>query len=550
MSEAAWPRGELAPSSRERARAANALLRARRQRRRPTFYQVYVTILLTGIGGALLGGAISTAVGPGLSAHALGVLGPAALLLVVLAALRFGTWQGPVSFSAADVALLLAAPIALGHLVRPKLDQGLVAGAVAGAAVGAVVLLSSAGGAGAGPTLCVVVGFASLGALCAAASWVVQSSRRVAGLVARASPAIVLLAGAFALAAENSALGRTIALWSGPWGWSVAPLAGVSAWPVAVALLVLLTAGAIIVARHRAGSASLEQFLTRAETRAGITASLTTLDYRSASLTQRAAGAGGRAGARGRRAGGRAGARGRRLRRVPRPGSPRFAVLWRDALALIRSPARLAWATLLSAAGTWEALTHPGRPIAAALAALALYFAAGLLSEPLRVDVDHPAKSRLLLSWDFARVLVAHCAVPWLALLAVCAATIAAAVIAGAAAPGALALIPTLALPLLGSAVLCAAQAARRGGRIDESLLARITTTAAADPTGGLTAVIWLMPWLLVCAAVCGAPVLLVGHAVAHHRAVVQTAILALAGSAVAAGWIFGVARRAPAPLE
>jgi hypothetical protein len=498
---------------------------------------VYVTILVAGIGGALFGGTIATAVGPGLSSHALSVLGPAGLLLIVLSTVRFGTWQGPVAFSSADVALLLTAPIALADLVRPKLDQGFVLGAIAGAGAGAIVLLSTAGGpAGLGATRSIgaVLAFASLGVLGAAASWIVQSSRRAAGLVARASPVIAVLAGGLAVAANASGLGRIIAIWSGPWGWSIAPLTGASGWPVALALLILVVAAVALTALRRAGSATLEQFLTRAETRAGITASFTTLDYRAAALSRRAAGGPGPC----RRA----------PRRVPRPTDDRLVVLWRDALALIRSPARLAWATLLCAGGTLEALTHPGRVVAAGLAALALYFAAGLLMEPLRVDVDDPDKSRFLLSWDFPRMFMAHCVLPAVALFAVAAITVAAAVIAGAVAPGALALIPTLSLPILGSAVLCAAQASRRGGRVDEALLVRIMSTAAADPTGGLTAIFWLVPWLLVCVAVCGAPVLLLGHATAHDRAVASTAILALAGSATATWLILARARRAPVP--
>jgi hypothetical protein len=313
-------------------------------------------------------------------------------------------------------------------------------------------------------------------------------------------------------------------------------MTGTSAWPVAVALLVLLTVVVTTTAHRRAGSATLEQFLVRAQTRAGITASLTMLDYRSAALARQAAG--------------RAAPSRGRPRRIPRPTGARFVVLWRDTLALIRSPARLAWATLLSAAGTWEALAHPGRPVAAGLAALALYFAASLLSEPLRFDVDDPDKSRLLLSWDFARVLVAHCLLPVLALFAVLAATIAAAVLAGSAAPAALALIPTLVIPILGCAVLCAAQAARRGGRVDEALLARVMSTAAADPTGGVTAIIWLVPWLLVCVAVCAVPILIVGHAAAHHHLIVSTVILAVAISAGAAAVILARARRAAAPTS
>ena len=99
-------------------------------------------------------------------------------------------------------------------------------------------------------------------------------------------------------------------------------------------------------------------------------------------------------------------------------------ILWRDALAMIREPARLGWAALFAAAAVVEALTHPGRALPAGVAAVALYFAASLLSEPLRIDVDAPDTGALLLSWPFARLLIAHCALPILALSAIAATAI------------------------------------------------------------------------------------------------------------------------------
>ncbi|MFZ0976830.1 MAG: hypothetical protein WAN22_31720, partial [Solirubrobacteraceae bacterium] len=134
-----------------------------------------------------------------------------------------------------------------------------------------------------------------------------------------------------------------------------------------------------------------------------------------------------------------------------------------------REPSRLGWATLFAAAATVEALTHPGRAIPAGVAAVALYLAAGLLCEPLRLDVDAPDTSVLLLSWPFARVLLAHCAIPALALFTVAATAIVATVAVGAASAGALLLIPTVLAPTVATAVLCAALSARRGGRVDEA---------------------------------------------------------------------------------
>ena len=113
----------------ERAREVRSFLRARRTRWRPTAYQVYSTLLVGAIAGALAGHAVSSLIGGSVSAHKVAVFGPAVLILMLLAVLRFGTWQGPVGFSTADVSFLLTAPIAIAALVRPKLDLGLWLGA-------------------------------------------------------------------------------------------------------------------------------------------------------------------------------------------------------------------------------------------------------------------------------------------------------------------------------------------------------------------------------------------------------------------------------------
>ena len=82
--------------------------------------------------------------------------------------------------------------------------------AVVGIAVGVVVLLSASAaplGLGAVACGCSLLAFASLGVLAVAASWLVQSSRRATGLVLRASPVIALAAGGLALAAGAAASG-------------------------------------------------------------------------------------------------------------------------------------------------------------------------------------------------------------------------------------------------------------------------------------------------------------------------------------------------------
>jgi hypothetical protein len=189
---------------------------------------VYLTLLLAGIFGSLAWHQLSELIGGSLAVHELLVFGPVVLMLVSLAAARFGTWQGPVAFSIADVAFILSAPIAVGDVVRPKLDVGLAIGAAIGAvAAGFALLLMSIGSAKLAPaaSACGVVGLTSLGVLLTAASWLVQSSRSAGRGVRRASPFVLLAAGALLWAASSGAAGRTVAVWSGPWGWVIAPLA-------------------------------------------------------------------------------------------------------------------------------------------------------------------------------------------------------------------------------------------------------------------------------------------------------------------------------------
>ena len=515
----------------ESARAVRAFLRSRRTRFRPTAYQVYATLVVGGIAGALAGNAVSEAIGGSLNAHKVLVFGPVLLFLALLALLRFGTWQGPVGFSTADVSFLLTAPIAISALVRPKLDQGVWVGAVVGAAVAGVALLVMTGEAGVPRALGTVGGMAAFAVLAVAASWLVESSRTAWGLVRRASPAALVIGGAL-LAAGAIPASRSVAVWSGPWGWAIAPLAGSSGWPVAVGLLLTTTAAVAVIARRRSGAAGAEVFLARAETRSGLTASAVTLDYRSATLAYRSA----------------LPARLARRVRVPRPARPRLVVVWRDAIAMAREPSRLGWATLFAAAATVEALTHPGRAIPAGVAAVALYIAAGLLCEPLRLDVDAPDTSVLLLSWPFARVLLAHCAIPALALFTVAATAIAATVAAGAASAGALLLIPTVLAPTVATAVLCAALSARRGGRVDEGLLGRILTLDPNNPAGAVVIVLWLLPWLITATAVIGGALLILGHVAAGHGSPILAAVIAFGLASAACAVLAGVARGSTRP--
>jgi len=508
-------------------------MRAHRRPFRPSAYQVYTTLVCGAIIGVFVRGAIASLIAGGIGVHGLLLLGPAVLLVVVLAAARFGSWQGPVSFSAADVALVLTAPIASADLVQPKLEHSLLVGALVGAAVGGLAILVIAGGPaalGAARSVGAVVGLISLSSLCVAVSWLVQSSRRSARGIRRVSPVVVVAAGG--LAAGSAVLFSRLGMWSGPWGWSIAPLAGGTGWPVALGLVVAASAIVVVWALRRAGAASIEMFAVRAGTRSALSASAWTLNYRGAALSYRAA---------------QPARLGVGIRLRP-PARSRRAVLWRDAIALLRDASRVGWATLLGAGATVEALTHPGRLLPAGLAAAGLYFAASLLCEPLRVDVDYPDRSATLLSWSFARVLLAHCVLPALTLAAITAGTVLVSVAIGVAGPAALILIPTLLIGVVATAVLAAALSARRGGRIDEALLIRMLGADPSSPASATLIVLWFAPWLILTLITLGAAITIVGHAVVHHRSMVSAGLLAVGITGAVAGALIGVARRTVRP--
>lgn len=515
------------------AQATRAFMRSHRRGFRPSAYQVYATVVCGALIGIFVRGGIASLIAGGVSVHGVFVFGPVVLLIVMLAAARFGSWQGPVSFSAADLGLVLTAPIASSDLVRPKLEHSLVVGALVGAAVGGVAIVVVTGGPAAldlARSVGTVVGVACMSAICVAVSWLVQSSRRSTRRIGLVAPTVVLAAGG--LVAAGELLSRSIGVWSGPWGWAIAPLAGGAGWPVGLGLAVASCAAIVTWALSRSGASSLELFAVRAGTRSALSASAWTLNYRSAALSYRAAQP----------------TDARLAVRIRPPARAGGAVAWRDAVALLRDPARVGWAALLGAGAVVEVLTHPGRVLPAGLAAAGLYFAAGLLSEPLRVDVDYPDRSAVLLSWTFARVLLAHCAVPALTLTAITTLTVLVSVALGVAGAGVLVLIPTLLVGVVATSVLATALAARRGGRIDEALLIRLLGADPWNPASVTMIVLWVAPWLIASLATVGLSLIIVGHAVVHHRPLVGTGVLAVAVTVAVASALLTTARRTTRP--
>jgi hypothetical protein len=117
---------------------------------------------------------------------------------------------------------------------------------------------------------------------------------------------------------------------------------------------------------------------------------------------------------------GAAGARRARFR-LPPPQRRELVLLWRDLLALLRSPARLVSAVLLALlAAALAAVAGHGRPVSLVLVGCALslgYLAAAWLCEGARLDADDPRRSAQL-PFRYESLAWWHAAVPCLVLLA------------------------------------------------------------------------------------------------------------------------------------
>jgi hypothetical protein len=278
-------------------------------------------------------------------------------------------------------------------------------------------------------------------------------------------------------------------------------------WLGALLLLAAVTAVAAVAAVRSSGDAPAERHLRRAEARASATASLASFDARTARRALETVGAQGAP-----RAGGS----------IPRPRSRRLAIPWRDAASALRTPGRVVEAAALAATATVLCLLNADRPLVPAAAMLVAYLGAARMLWPLRSELDTPGRVRVLLRPRLGRVLLAHTLVPLV--VTTCAAAIAA---AGCAVAGALpsdgagmALLTVAVAPVVS---LCAAMAARRGGRIPTTIL---VTATAADPSGGAAAILAWFAWWPSVAVTLGAVPLL---ALANSEAPVLVPALAWA---------------------
>ncbi|MDH6576907.1 DUF6297 family protein [Kitasatospora sp. MAP5-34] len=407
---------------------ALALLRTlraphRRSRAGQIGFTVYCTLLILVVWGVTPSfglflqssmGADYTGNGPALLAALPSGIAAVALATLLFAA-RDGLWRGPVIPPRATADWLLPQPVRPGRVLRPwfwlsgalAVAPGIVAAAAGMVALGLTVKTG----------LFAAFGWCLLGGVClpllaTCAGLAVELDDRVAALVRRLTPlltvVVLLLVAQSALAVQGHRVPwlERVELWSGPWGWAglaalaPTPAAQPGAW-VAAGLLLLLTGVCAWYADRSCGNIQPARLRERARTAAGVLAALRTVELRAARLavTSAAPGAGPR-----------------RLLSLPAPRAAWQVVPWRDALALLRSPARLGRSLLLAVpAMVCAFLVHSSSgAVSWAGTALALvfgYLAVAQLLEPARIETDDLRRA----SWSpypFPELMLRHAIVP------------------------------------------------------------------------------------------------------------------------------------------
>jgi hypothetical protein len=442
--------------------------------------------------------------------------GAAAVALILLAALRYSTLQGFVTYSAADCVYLLSAPVPRHDLIWPRLRRVALALAVGGAIVGVLAALASGGrAAGAGTMVKGAAAGVALGIIIVAAGWHVQRLPAATTWVLRLTIPGLGLVAVLAFGDRLGGAAHLATLWSGPWGWGLLSLRG-SNWAAGLAgvlLLWALAAAGWVSVRLSAGHAAVEGFLARAQTRSQMVAAVYAADARSVMLATRQPWA----------------ERWRARLRFRVPRRPGLAVPWHGTLVLLRSPLRLGWAVVLGGTGALLLGVQPGRTGTSWAGAVVLYLAASSLVEPLRLEVDQSATSATLLPWRFGKILWLHCVVPAAILLATGLVATLIGWAAGFVDTRTLGALAVLAIPLTFVVVLAAALSSRRGGRVPQQML----SVGAGDSTGfsAFLLIGWLFGWaVLGVVAVAVSALVLV-----RHSALLTAAFLVAAGLAVVA---------------
>jgi hypothetical protein len=361
--------------------------------------------------------------------------GPAALtalaLLVFLILLRDALWRGPVTVSQATADWLLGTPVSRRRLLRPRFRWAaagaLLVGAVAGIVPAAALVALGLGGRSDGDVLRLTgAAMLSMGLLFAVATgagglierypvtW--RQVRAVTPVVLAAAVVLGGLAAWAGLGGLPAAVG-TVLLWSGPWGWAAQPVMAMAVqagpagagnpapwWPVALGLLAGAALAALILADRAVAGVPAAALRARARTLGAMSAAALSMNTRGVATAYTGA------------------ARTRRARfRLPPPQRRELVLLWRDLLALLRSPARLVSAVLLALlAAALAAVASHGRPVSLVLVGCAVslgYLAATWLCEGARLDADDPRRSAQL-PFRYESLAWWHAAVPCLVLLA------------------------------------------------------------------------------------------------------------------------------------
>ncbi|WP_431046256.1 hypothetical protein ACQUSR_30975 [Streptomyces sp. P1-3] len=465
---------------------------------------------------------------------------PAAFALVTVAtallAARDALWRGPVVVPGPTVGWLLAQPVRRAAVLRPWLwlSVGLAVLPALFLACVAATFLHITGVAALGAALLALLPAAvCLPALTVALAMAVERRPGWAGRVRRYTPGAVvllmLLVTQTVLAARGhrSAVLEWCELWSGPWGWAAQPVVhacggAAPAWWTAPALLLAATAAALAQAHRDAARLPNAELRRRAATVSAVTAGLWTMDPRVAKLAVVRATGGGTA------------LRGLRLR----PPRRRAAIVWRDALALLRAPGllgkALAWLICASAtAGAADALGGRARLFLLAVALLLGYMGVAALAETARLETDDVRRS----AWSPVRLrhlMLQHAVVP---------ATVGALLAALVAAPYAMAgtLWPLLLMPLCAPPLAAAAVYGACRGPSRTDLLFTGVTTPVGDP-GPLLYAFWYVAGPLTAA---GSLAFVLDGALSHGPGAGTAVRVAAVLIALTAGLLFRAARSA-----
>ncbi len=439
--------------------------RAKKQATNAAFWIYLVALAVCGYGGSLIAAAfraLRRPPPPGAATPHVLHAAPAALaalaLLLLLALLRDGLWRGPVTLPQVTVDWLLGTPVDRGRLLRPRFRMSAALAILAGAAVGIVPAAAlvgfGLGGRSSGSVLrltgIAMVSTALLFALGTGSAGLVERYQASGRWLRSATPIVLAAASVLGGLAAWAALGRppaalaAVAVWSGPWGWAaqgMVALAGGAAplWPAATALLGVAAVAAVAAAHHAAAGVPGAALRNRARTIGAMSAAVLSMDTRGVANAYSGA----------------ASARRARLRLRP-PRRRELVLVWRDLLALARTPARLAGAAALAllAVGLLAVAGHGGQvslvPVACALALG--YLAAAWLCEGARLDAEDTRRSEQL-PFRFGSLAWRHAAVPCLVLLAVAGIPVVAASVATGR-PGLIVLLVVTVPVLVGGALV------------------------------------------------------------------------------------------------